>query len=620
MRGTFWFLHHLHNRANELFYYLWSNTMKFSLSEEYRKRRNLILYGIIGVSAVVVDVGIFLLLFNIFSITPVLSTVLSVSTAMVYAFTLNAVYNFKTKDYIKQRFASYAIVSVSGLLASAGIIKVLVMFSVDPNIAKLISLVPIVILQYLINRSITFRKIEKTVPGSQVTTFDVSTSTDHQDSKDIAIIGGGFTGLASAYRLAKRGHNVTVYEAQPTLGGLVSGFELDGLPLEKAYHFLYKTDRYMIDLAEEIGVGDTLHFYSSSVSLFYDGKLYPFMTPKDLLSFKPLSFFNRIRAGVIALYLGKVRRWEKFARVTAYDWMLRWGGKEVTRVIWEPILRGKFFDHYDKIAMSYLWSRVAVRVNSKDKGDVTEKLGYFDGGFQTFTNKLVERCREMGVHFYTNTKPTRLIQGNNTAIVEVDGKQHTYDACVATTPSYVFRALIEHSEHQVSKTYLEKLSDIQYLGAVLLVFTTEEKLTDYYWHNVNDLEQPFLVLLSLDALVGTEKLHGKHVYYVGAYVPHDHEYFTMTDEQIIERWSKGIKALFPDFDPDVMKHHRIFKMKNAQHIVTTNYPEKIVPFKSELPNLYVANFTQIFPDDRGTNYAIRDGIAVAEEVHRDLLK
>lgn len=594
--------------------------MKFSISKEYKKQRNLILYGIIGISAVVVDVGLFLFLFNVIKLSPVLSTVLSVFTAMVYAFSLNAVYNFKTKDCIRKRFASYALVSVSGLLASAGIIRVLVIFDVDPNIAKLLSLVPIVLLQYLINRRFTFRQIKKDVSVSQTNSLDVSTSAEQQDTKNIAVIGGGFTGLATAYTLAKRGHKVTLYEAQSTLGGLVSGFELDGLPLEKAYHFLYKTDRYMIDLAEEIGVGDTLHFYASSVSLFYDGKLYPFMTPKDLLSFKPLSFFNRIRAGVIALYLGKVRRWERFARVPAYDWMSRWGGEEVTRVIWEPILRGKFFDHYDKIAMSYLWSRVAVRVNSKDKGDVTEKLGYFDGGFQTFTNKLVERCRDMGVRFHTNTKPTRLIQGNNTAIVEVDTERHEYDACVATTPSYIFRSLIEHSENQVSEEYLNKLSSIEYLGAVLLVFTTEEKLTDYYWHNVNDLEQPFLVLLSLDALVGTEKLQGKHVYYVGAYVPHDHEYFAMSDEQIIDRWSKGIKTLFPDFDPNMIKHHRIFKMKNAQHIVTTNYPEKIVPFKSELSNLYVANFTQIFPDDRGTNYAIRDGIAVAEEVHQDLLR
>lgn len=93
------------------------------------------------------------------------------------------------------------------------------------------------------------------------------------------------------------GHQVTVFEAEKELGGLVAGFDLDGVPLEKAYHFLYKTDSHIINLANEIGIGDTLTFHSSSVAIAYGGKIYPFMTPLDLLKFTPLSFFNRIRAG-----------------------------------------------------------------------------------------------------------------------------------------------------------------------------------------------------------------------------------------------------------------------------------------------------------------------------------
>jgi protoporphyrinogen oxidase/putative flippase GtrA len=588
--------------------------------QEFRKRRTVILYGVIGVSAVVVDLGLFLVLYNIFGITPVLATVFSVSAAMVYAFTLNAVYNFKTKDYIRQRFVSYALVSLAGMVASVLIIKLLVHFSVDPNLAKMLSLPPIVILQYLINKTITFRIIKivgrSTMPQTTAGLEPVPAAT----AKSIAVIGGGFTGLTAAYTLAKLGHRVTVYEAQPILGGLVAGFELDGLPLEKAYHFLYKTDRDIIGLADEIGVGHKLHFYPSSVSLYYDGTLYPFMTPKDLLLFRPLSFVNRIRAGVVALYLSKATKWKKFAKVSAYEWMLKWGGAQVTKVIWEPVLRGKFFNYYDKIAMSYLWSRVYVRANSKDKGDVTEKLGYFDGGFQTFTNRLVERCRELGVQFFVNTKPSRLVQGEYSASVFINNQERVFDACLTTAPSYVFRSLIEHDAHVVSQTYLERLTAVEYLGAVLLVFTSDTKLTDYYWHNVNDLDQPFLVLLSLDALVGAENVQGKYVYYVGAYVPHDHEYFSMTDDALLERWVGGIKALFPTFTPEMITNHRIFRFKNAQHIVEPGYEEKIVPYQSELSNLYLANFTQIFPDDRGTNYAVSEGIKVAKEIHDRLTR
>ncbi len=583
--------------------------------ELWQTYRNVLLYGIIGISAVVVDFAFFLVFYNVFGITPVVATALSVSIAMVYAFVLNAVYNFKTKDRVQQRFFSYALVSIAGMGASMAVIQGLTWLQIDANLAKAVSLPPIVILQYLLNRHFTFQRYQ---PAETLATPVASANNGTVVPKKIAIIGGGFTGLTAAYRLAQLGHEVTVYEAQPVLGGLVAGFELDGVPLEKAYHFLYKTDQAIIDLAEEIGVSDALHFYPSSVSLFYDGKLYPFMTPKDLLLFTPLSLFDRIRAGVIALYLGKVKNWRPFAAVSAYEWMRRWGGEAVTRVIWEPVLRGKFFNYYDKIAMSYLWSRVAVRVNSKDRGDVTEKLGYFDGGFQTFTNRLVERCRQLGVRFYVNTKPHSLIQGDGVAQVVVNGETVTYDACLSTTPSYVFRHLIEHQHHSVSPSYLEKLSAIDYLGAVLLVFTSDTKLTDYYWHNVNDLQQPFLVLLSLSALVGTQQTHGKHVYYVGAYVPHDHEYFTLSDEALVDRWVPGIKALFPNFTPEMMTHHRVFRFKNAQHIVEPGYEERIVPYQSELPNLYLANFTQIFPDDRGTNYAVAEGNKVAALMHQNL--
>lgn len=583
---------------------------------EFQKRRTVILYGLIGITAVGVDVGFFVLFYNFFALSPIISTVLSVTIAMVYAFTLNAVYNFKVKDFIHERFASYALVSVLGMGASVFIIKFLTMFEVDANLAKLVSLPPIVVLQYLINKGITFREMRRG-EGAVAT---VAAPAPAGAGRSVAIIGGGFTGLTAAYELAKLGHQVTVYEAEATLGGLVAGFELDGLPLERAYHFLYKTDTDIITLAKEIGVDDTLHFYSSSVSLFYEGKLYPFMTPKDLLSFTPLSFINRIRAGVVALYLGKVKKWEPFAQVPAYAWMQKWAGAQVTKVIWEPVLRGKFFDYYDKIAMSYLWGRVAVRVNSKDKGDVTEKLGYFDGGFQTFTNRLVERCEELGVTFKTSTRPTALVERAGRAIVQVGVEHYVYDAVLSTTPSHVFHTLINHDQHTVSAEYLARLTTIPYLGAALLIFTTDEKLTDYYWHNVNDLTQPFLVLLSLDALVGTDKLHGKHVYYVGAYVPHEHEYFTLTDEQLVDRWVPGIQALFPHFTKDMMTAEQVFRFKNAQHVVEPGYEALIIPYQSELPSIYVANFTQIFPEDRGTNYAVREGVKVAQLIHTDLAR
>jgi protoporphyrinogen oxidase/cellulose synthase/poly-beta-1,6-N-acetylglucosamine synthase-like glycosyltransferase/putative flippase GtrA len=575
----------------------------------------MILYGGIGISAVVIDLSVFVILYNFFDVPPVIATILSVSIAMVYAFTLNAFYNFRTKDHMQARLLSYALVSGAGMITSALIIDMLARHGTDPNIAKMLSLPPIVFLQYVINKSLTFRKTkrqqahEEGVPSPEATI----------EGRKVAVIGGGFTGLTAAYALAKKGYGVTVYEAEKTLGGLVSGFSLDGLPLERAYHFLYKTDSAIIDLAKEIGVADKLEFHPSSISLAYGGTLYPFMTPKDLLMFKPLSLIGRIRAGLVAVYLAKTTRWHHFANVSAMDWMRKWAGEEVTRVIWEPILRGKFFDHYDKIAMSYVWSRVYVRANSKDKGDVTEKLGYFDGGFQTFTNRLAERSAELGVTFKTGVPTRALTQGEGNVTVITEEGSEVFDACLATTPSHVFKKMIAGT-NAVDEEYLQKLASVEYLGAILMVFSTDKKFTDYYWHNINDPDHPFLVLLSLSALVGTERLGGRNIYYVGAYVPHDHRYFTMSDAEIHTLWVNGIKKVFPDFDASSITDRHIFKYKNAQHIVEPGYEKKIVPYQSPLENIYLSNFSQIFPDDRGTNYAVAEGMKVVDVIDADLRK
>ena len=577
------------------------------------QHRHFLLYGGIGMSAVVVDLSVFFVLYNFIGLVPVVATILSVATSMVYAFILNAFYNFKTKDLIKRRLFFYALVSTLGMFLSAVIIEALSRYGLSPNIAKAISLPPIVLIQYVLNLNITFFKTNKT----KVKVLDIQNNNVGQ-SKNIAIVGGGFTGLTAAYQLSKKGHKVTVFEASNNLGGLVAGFALDGLPLEKAYHFLYKTDSEIINLANEIGVGDKLNFYPSSLSLYYRGNLYPFMTPKDLLFFTPLGFFDRIRAGLIALYLSYQKNWRGFAKVSAMDWMSKWAGPRVTKVIWEPILRGKFFNFYDKIAMSYVWSRVFVRANSKDKGDVTEKLGYFDGGFQSFSEALVEKARAGGVEFKLSSKLESIKYEKNEVLVKNGDETISFDACLATTPSHVFGNLIKNNQ-LVDKEYLNKLNAIDYIGAVLMVFSTNEKFTDYYWHNINDTEHPFLVLLSLSALVGTDKLQGKNVYYVGAYVPHDHKYFSMSDDELSQLWIDGIKKVFPHFDESTITSNNIFRFKNAQHIVDVDYEKKIPDYRSKVPGVYLANFSQIFPDDRGTNYAVAEGNKIAEMINNDLL-
>ncbi len=431
--------------------------------------------------------------------------------------------------------------------------------------------------------------------------------------KSFVIIGAGYTGLTAALKLAEAGHKVTILERGTIIGGLASDFKVEGASLERAYHHLFKTDTDIISMANELGVGNKLKWHNSSVSLYYENTLYPFKGALDLIRFKPLSFFNRIRAGLIVLYLQKTNNWQQFQKISAYDWMLKAAGKQVTKVIWEPLLKGKFDKHYNKVAMAWLWARIHIRAQSREPGG--EKLGYFEDGFQTFTDALATKLGELGVDIRTGVEIASLdnTQGSKVNITLSSGQNMTYDACIATTPSHVFASLIQNSK-TIRRSYLEKLNSIDYLGARLLIFSSTQDISPYYWHNINDLDLPFLVFIHHTKLIDKKYYNGKFIYYIATYVPHDHELFTNSDKSLERIWFTALKQIFPDFDTKRIREKHFFRFANAQHIVDANYVNKIPKTETPLKNVYLSNFSQIYPEDRGTNYAVREGKQIASKL------
>jgi protoporphyrinogen oxidase len=434
----------------------------------------------------------------------------------------------------------------------------------------------------------------------------------------IGIIGGGLTGLVAAYRLSSAGHRVTILEAGPQVGGLAAGFELAGYPVEQAYHFLYKTDEYILSLVDELGLRDKLDFYPSSVSTYFGDTLYPMMGPMDLIRFKPLSFINRIRAGVTVLWLQRVKDWKQLEGITALDWLRKYAGRQVTDVIWEPLLRGKFDRYFDKVTMSWLWGRVKQRVDSRDAKVGGEALGYFEGGFRVIIDELMQRLRANNVEIRTGTPVSGVRHDGDGVVITSTSGQDRFDRVLATVPGHIFAKMIgEYESHDAD--YFRRLRSIEYLDACVQVFATPQTLSPYYWHNINTPNAPFVVFLNLSSLVGTKRFNGLNIYYIGAYVPAEHAYMSAPKDQVRARWYDEIKKIFPAFDRAKVVEDDVFRLRNAQHIVDIGFAQdKLVPHQSPCPGVLLCNFSQIYPMDRGTNYAVRDGNAMAKAIMADL--
>ena len=435
----------------------------------------------------------------------------------------------------------------------------------------------------------------------------------------VGIIGGGVAGLAAAYHLTKEGHFAEVFEVAPFLGGQASTFDVFGGRLERGYHHLFVSDTEIADLIQELGLGGKLAWLESTVGFYHGGKIWDFASPMDLLRFKPLPFLDRIRVGFWTFILQKTKSYSKFEGVTARDWLSKRMGRRGYEVIWEPLLRGKFGEFYDKIGMTWIWNKVTLRVASRKGAGQVEHLGYPMGSFGEVIEVLADRIAQQGGVIHTSASVTQIVEADGSAIameVQLEGgetERREYDAIIATTPSYVFTRLAP----AMPPEYQSKLENVDYLSAVLMVMVMDRPFTNKYWMNIADPNMPFVALIEHTNLIDKELYGGKHILYISNYPSRDNELYQMSGDELMDLFVPHLQKINPDFERSWVIEYHHHRVDGAQPIVGVNYGAGIPDHRTPVQGLYLANTTQIYPEDRGTNYSVRMGRQVARMVVDD---
>ena len=435
----------------------------------------------------------------------------------------------------------------------------------------------------------------------------------------VGIIGGGVAGLAAAYHLTKEGHFAEVFEVAPFLGGQASTFDVFGGRLERGYHHLFVSDTEIADLIQELGLGGKLAWLESTVGFYHGGKIWDFASPMDLLRFKPLPFLDRIRVGFWTFILQKTKSYSKFEGVTARDWLSKRMGRRGYEVIWEPLLRGKFGEFYDKIGMTWIWNKVTLRVASRKGAGQVEHLGYPMGSFGEVIEVLAARIAQQGGVIHTSASVTQIVEADGAATameVQLEGgetERREYDAIIATTPSYVFTRLAP----AMPPEYQSKLENVDYLSAVLMVMVMDRPFTNKYWMNIADPNMPFVALIEHTNLIDKELYGGKHILYISNYPSRDNELYQMSGDELMDLFVPHLQKINPDFERSWVIEYHHHRVDGAQPIVGVNYGAGIPDHRTPVQGLYLANTTQIYPEDRGTNYSVRMGRQVARMVVDD---
>ncbi len=432
----------------------------------------------------------------------------------------------------------------------------------------------------------------------------------------IVVIGAGFSGLSAALELSESNHEVIVLDALDQPGGLAAGFQIPGgQRLERFYHHWFTSDKYIMGVVNRLNLKKNLKFNQSRTGLYYNKNFYKLSSPIDLLRFKALGFFSRIRLGMLVFVARSVRNWRELEKTTARDWLVKIAGAEAYRVVWEPLLKGKFGPYAERVSAVWFWNKLCLRGGSRGK-DGKEQLVYFEGGFMSLADKMAEKIQANGGIIHYSADVQEIVHSDG-VIKGVKTKDHFYecDLVIATPALPIIASLLK--EQEILSEDPVKLDSIDYLANLCLILELDRSLSNYYWLNVNDPSFPFVGMIEHTNFENKNNYGGKHIVYLSKYLPRTSELYSMTKDEFFEYALQYIQVMFPDFDPACVIDKHLWKADYAQPVVDCEYSKKIPKVRSSIKGLYICTMAQIYPEDRGTNYAIRSGQEVAQIVNQD---
>ncbi|MFD1633127.1 NAD(P)/FAD-dependent oxidoreductase [Haloplanus ruber] len=392
----------------------------------------------------------------------------------------------------------------------------------------------------------------------------------------IHVVGGGIAGLAAAYRLQQRGLEATVLEASDDLGGLAATYSTAGDDIERFYHHLSKSEETIVELAEELGLGDRVEWLVGKNAYYVDGVVHPLDTLPQIAAYPHLSLYDTFRLGLLTLEIdvrgGRPRfdtydELEAFEDVPIKEFLLEHTTRGVYEHFFEPLLDAKFGDRKEDVSAAWLLGRIKFR-GERDlrRGEI---LGYFEGGFAVLIDALVDAVGRD--HIETGARAVDLSTADGAVesiTIETESGQETRptDGVVVATMPNVLESLTGYA------------CEVDFQGAVCAVVTMDEPLTETYWLNIAH-DAPFGALIEHTNFVPPSRYGGDHLLYIASYVQHEDEaVWQMDDAELEAAWLDHVGEMFPEFDRSAVEMFRVARNPRAAPVYERGYLDLVVPY------------------------------------------
>lgn len=420
-----------------------------------------------------------------------------------------------------------------------------------------------------------------------------------------AVIGAGPMGLAAAHRLATAGHRVTLLEADDRLGGMSAAFDFDGLPLERYYHFVCKTDFPLFKTLAEFGLSDRLKWTDTELGFYYNGQWYDWGKPLALLRFPHLSLADKLKFALHVMRTKAVTDWTALDKVQATDWIRGAVGERAYQVLWERLFELKFFEHQHNMSAAWIGTRIK-RVALSRRSLLQEQMGYLQGGSQVLLDAYTQRLRAKGADIRLSTPVRRVLTENGRVTgVDLGAEQLAADRVVSTIPlRYVPRIAPE-----LRLAERQRIEAIDNIPVACVLLKLRKPATKYFWMNVNDprIEVPgFIEYSNLNPLP-------EHIVYVPYYMPKTHPKWAWDDQRLLDEATGYLLLTQPHLTrSDIVARH-VSRYEYAQPLCTPNFYAQLPAMRTSLEGFFMADTCYYYPEDRSINESISVGMQLADE-------
>ena len=411
-------------------------------------------------------------------------------------------------------------------------------------------------------------------------------------------------GLAAAHRLTDQGHRVTVIDADNRLGGMSATFDFAGLPLERYYHFVCKTDQPLFDVLEKFGLSAKLRWKSTEMGFYYQGKWYDWGRPDALLKFPHLSMVDKIRFALHVLTTKAITDWRGLDKVQATTWIRKWVGERGYRVLWDKLFELKFFEHQHEVSAAWIGTRIK-RVALSRKSLFQEEMGYLEGGSQILLDAYRDRLLTAGAQIQLSSPVRRVLteHGRVTGVDTGSGLVQA-DRVLSTVPlKYVPRMVPDLSTDERARIHA-----IENIGVACVLLKFRKPATRYFWMNVNDerIQVPgFIEFSNLNPLP-------ESVVYVPYYMPKTHPKWSWDDGRLLDEAREYFLMTQPHLKAaDIIARH-VSRYEFAQTVCPPGFYEKLPDMATSVGGFFLADTSYYYPEDRSISESIRVGCQLAD--------